>query len=354
MYTFYQTYIYYIVGNYLNEWRDVDMGFRVRGRIKICKGLYINVGKKGITSVSAKVGGTTINKNRNGRVKATSKVCKGVSYETTLKQGKANKTNKVKTITKKQVKQPITQNIQQVQYSNIQYNNTKPKPKQLSKGATILIIFFVFIFIGIVEGIKEENNVLDEQVQQVEQVEQVKTQEEIIEEQNTKELNDMNKLFENCTYNLINIEQTTINNTRKHFNGTYMDLDGEQTHYIITLQYNKTKNDWVNTWIGNRTVNDKYWYDDYAMPTGDYAEMFESFNGLHSLAEVSGLYNKPSMEIIVVDINNEIIYRVLNGNWQDIVDSIESWASQDQLNIMVKGGINSRWCRDWKEFVMNK
>lgn len=316
------------------------MGFRVRGRIKICKGLYINVGKKGITSVSAKVGGTTINKNRNGRVKATSKVCKGVSYETTLKQGKANKTNKVKTTTKKQVKQPITQNIQQVQYSSIQYNNTKPKPKQLSNGATILIIFFVFIFIGIVEGIKGENNVLDEQVQQVEQVEQVKTQEEIIEEQNTKELNDMNKLFENCTYNLINIEQTTINNTRKHFNGTYMDLDGEQKHYIVTLQYNRTKNDWANTW-----ELDGYRYSE---------EGFTSLNGLYSLTEVSGLYNKPSMEIIVVDINNEVIYKVLNGNWQDIVDSIESWASQDQLNTMVKGGINSRWCRDWKEFVMNK
>lgn len=62
------------------------MGFRVRGRIKICKGLYINVGKNGITSVSAKIGGTTINTNRKGRVKATSKVCKGVSYETTLRQ----------------------------------------------------------------------------------------------------------------------------------------------------------------------------------------------------------------------------------------------------------------------------
>ena len=316
------------------------MGFRVRGRIKICKGLYINVGKKGITSVSAKVGGTTINKNRNGRVKATSKVCKGVSYETILKQGKTNKANKVKTTTKKQIKQPITQNIQQVQHSNIQYNNTKPKPKQLSKGATILIIFFVFIFIGIVEGIKEENNVLDKQVQQVEQVEQVKTQEEIIEEQNTKELNNMNELFENCTYNLINIEQTTINNTRKYFNGTYMDLDGEQKHYIVTLQYNGTKNDWANTW-----ELDGYRYSE---------EGFTSLNGLHSLTEVSGLYNKPSMEIIVVDINNEVIYRVLNGNWQDIVDSIESWASQDQLNTMVKGGINGRWCRNWKEFVMNK
>ena len=62
------------------------MDFRVRGRIKICKGLYINIGKNGITSASAKIGGTTINANTNGRVKATSRVCKGVSYETTLRR----------------------------------------------------------------------------------------------------------------------------------------------------------------------------------------------------------------------------------------------------------------------------
>ena len=67
------------------------MGFRVRGRIKVCKGVYINVGKKGITSVSGKVGGVTINKNRKGRVKATTRVCKGVSYEKTIKQDKTTK-----------------------------------------------------------------------------------------------------------------------------------------------------------------------------------------------------------------------------------------------------------------------
>ena len=67
------------------------MGFRVRGRIKVCKGVYINVGKKGITSVSGKVGGVTINKNRKGRVKATTRVCKGVSHEKTIKQGKTTK-----------------------------------------------------------------------------------------------------------------------------------------------------------------------------------------------------------------------------------------------------------------------
>ena len=62
------------------------MGFKVRGRIRIAKGVYINIGKNGITSVSGKIGGTTINANTKGRVKATSKVCKGISYETTLRE----------------------------------------------------------------------------------------------------------------------------------------------------------------------------------------------------------------------------------------------------------------------------
>lgn len=84
------------------------MGFRVRGRIKVCKGVYINVGKKGITSVSAKVGGVTINKNRKGRVKATTKVCRGVSYETTLKKGKQT-TNRRATTTRKPTKKELEQ-----------------------------------------------------------------------------------------------------------------------------------------------------------------------------------------------------------------------------------------------------
>lgn len=84
------------------------MGFRVRGRIKVCKGVYINVGKKGITSVSAKVGGTTINKNRKGRVKATTRVCRGVSYETTLKKGKQT-TNRRATTTRKPTKKELEQ-----------------------------------------------------------------------------------------------------------------------------------------------------------------------------------------------------------------------------------------------------
>ena len=85
------------------------MGFRVRGRIKVCKGVYINVGKKGITSVSAKVGGTTINKNRKGRVKATTKVCRGVSYETTLKKGKQTTNRRTTTTTRKPTKKELEQ-----------------------------------------------------------------------------------------------------------------------------------------------------------------------------------------------------------------------------------------------------
>ena len=96
------------------------MGFRVRGRIKVCKGVYINVGKKGITSVSGKVGGATINVNRKGRVKATTKVCKGVSYETTLKQGKqTTRTTKAKTTTTTQRK-PTKKELEQMRIAEQQ------------------------------------------------------------------------------------------------------------------------------------------------------------------------------------------------------------------------------------------
>lgn len=56
------------------------MGFRVNKRIRIAKGISLNVGKKGV-SVSAKVGNTTI--NSRGRV--TTRIAPGVSYSTNLK-----------------------------------------------------------------------------------------------------------------------------------------------------------------------------------------------------------------------------------------------------------------------------
>ena len=65
------------------------MGLKFRGRIRIAKGVYVNFGKNGITSCSARIGGTTINTNTKGKIKATSRICKGVSYETTLRE--ANK-----------------------------------------------------------------------------------------------------------------------------------------------------------------------------------------------------------------------------------------------------------------------
>lgn len=42
------------------------MGVRFRQRIKIAKGLYLNIGKSGVTSVSAKAGPVTFNKCLKG------------------------------------------------------------------------------------------------------------------------------------------------------------------------------------------------------------------------------------------------------------------------------------------------
>lgn len=65
------------------------MGFRVNKRIKLCKGVSLNVGKKGI-STSVKIGNTTI--NSKGRV--TTRIAPGVSYTTNLNTDK-NKATKI-------------------------------------------------------------------------------------------------------------------------------------------------------------------------------------------------------------------------------------------------------------------
>ena len=68
------------------------MGFNYRRRIKICKGVHINVGKKGI-STSYKIGNVTVNPKRN-RITARTPI-KGLSYTTTI-TNKNNNTTKVK------------------------------------------------------------------------------------------------------------------------------------------------------------------------------------------------------------------------------------------------------------------
>lgn len=55
------------------------MGWNYRQRVKVCKGVYINVGKKGVTSVSGKIGNVTV--NSKGKVTA-SLPGTGISYTT--------------------------------------------------------------------------------------------------------------------------------------------------------------------------------------------------------------------------------------------------------------------------------
>lgn len=69
------------------------MGVKFNRRIKLAKGVNLNIGKKGLNSVSFKVGRTTINPTRN-TFSYNSKV-KGLSY-----QGKLVDTNKDKKVVK--------------------------------------------------------------------------------------------------------------------------------------------------------------------------------------------------------------------------------------------------------------
>jgi hypothetical protein len=55
------------------------MGFRFRKRIRLGKGLYLNIGKRGITSISKRVGRTTVAAGKRG-VHETTNLGGGLSY----------------------------------------------------------------------------------------------------------------------------------------------------------------------------------------------------------------------------------------------------------------------------------
>lgn len=58
------------------------MGFRFRKRIKIIPGVWLNLGKKGINSMSVGAGPFTSNINRDGIKHTTGLHGTGLSYET--------------------------------------------------------------------------------------------------------------------------------------------------------------------------------------------------------------------------------------------------------------------------------
>ncbi len=63
------------------------MPFRFRRRVRITKGLYVNLGKRGITSVSVGRRGATMNVNRKGSRETYSVPGTGMSYQTKRRTG---------------------------------------------------------------------------------------------------------------------------------------------------------------------------------------------------------------------------------------------------------------------------
>ncbi|HET9373685.1 MAG TPA: DUF4236 domain-containing protein [Chthoniobacterales bacterium] len=57
------------------------MGFRFRKRIRLGKGLYLNVGKRGITSISKRAGRVTVTAGKRG-VHETARIGGGLPYST--------------------------------------------------------------------------------------------------------------------------------------------------------------------------------------------------------------------------------------------------------------------------------
>ena len=245
----------------------------------------------------------------------------------------------------------------------------------------VLIVLLGLVLASACDGVENTENIVAEKTDY--------TYEDYLEAQkldnSDKELKEMQELFKNCKYGLINVEQSVIHGkVDKIFNNmlaTKGEDNTDQNHYIITVQYDGTRNDWINSWIGNSDNKDSvfqctnrvksgrrgsrctdgyfteredwvYIYDDYYSSTGDYADMFESLFGLHALQDVSGIYMKPSMEIIVVDTDGEVIYSVFNG---DFKDKVSDWATDEQLEYIYRSGqVDIPFNRDWKEFVLGE
>lgn len=66
------------------------MGLRLRKRIRIAKGVYINVSEKGVSSASFKAGGVTYTSGKNGSQLTTSIPGTGISYSEKLAGGNSS------------------------------------------------------------------------------------------------------------------------------------------------------------------------------------------------------------------------------------------------------------------------
>ncbi len=63
------------------------MPFRFRRRVRLAKGVYVNLGKRGITSMSVGRRGTTMNVNRKGTRETYGIPGTGMSYQTKRRAG---------------------------------------------------------------------------------------------------------------------------------------------------------------------------------------------------------------------------------------------------------------------------
>lgn len=63
------------------------MGFRFRNRLRIAPGFYLNLGKRGANSVSARLGLFTANFNRDGVKSTVGLHGTGLSYESERTKG---------------------------------------------------------------------------------------------------------------------------------------------------------------------------------------------------------------------------------------------------------------------------
>lgn len=221
-----------------------------------------------------------------------------------------------------------------------------------------LIVFCVCVDSEEVE--QQEQQVKTEQIEEVKEEvkeekeevkEEVPTYEERMEQIEEQYKSEYEVLFKNSPYPFIDFEYKSGKHlvtlqadiTRGEWvQGFYSQLDSRNSYcgqmaHSVGRPSNKKIAEWVNQCnqvVATGKFDNLEWYYTYHNMNGytEQAELDEVFNPLQCLYTLTG--DKENLEITVVDVNGDLIYKVANEDVQTVHNSVKEWASDEQLWIL--------------------
>lgn len=199
-----------------------------------------------------------------------------------------------------------------------------------------------------VEEVKEE---LTEEQKQQQKEEREQAQEKALKEREEKAKAEYTELFKNSPYPMIEFKLTGSKKyvtlqadiTRNEWvQGFYSQLD-DRSNYCGHLaskrggHSEKTIREFVNKCnqvVATGVYDNLEWYFVYHNMNGytEQAELDEVFNPLQCLYTLTG--DKKNLEITVVDVNGDLLYKVANKDVETVFKSVKSWTSDEQLAIL--------------------